>query len=124
MADFDLICTCQETLMNMDCQKYPASSLATFQAMLTHLINELPSLSTDERVARLKKFLAILEMFRVKYCNAGAVAETAAAPTAVADSDSARSAADCGASHSHKAAIVGKLIKCKKCMITITGTAA
>ena len=107
MADYDLICTCQETLMDMDCQKYPASSLTTFQAMLTHTIKELPSLSPDERVARLRKFLAILEKFREKYCNAGAgaVAETAAAPTAAADSDSARSAADCGASHSHKAAV-------------------
>ncbi len=111
MADYDLICTCQETLTDMDCQQYPASSLATFQAMLTHTITELPSLSLDERVGRLRKFLAILEQFREKlsqkYCNAGAgaVAETAAAPTAAADSVSARSAADCGASHSHKAAV-------------------
>jgi hypothetical protein len=98
-------------LMDMDCQQYPASSLAPFQAMLTHTINELPSLSPDERVGRLRQFLGILEKFREKlsqkYCDAGAgaVAETAAAPTAAADSDSARSAADCGASHSHKAAV-------------------
>jgi hypothetical protein len=93
--------------MDMDCQEYPASSLATFQAMLTRTILELPSLSLDERVGRLRKFLAILEKFREKNCNAGAgaVAETAAAPTAAAHSDSARSAADCGASQSHKAAV-------------------
>ena len=97
MADYDLICACQETLMDMDCHQYPASSLATFQAMLTHTMNELPSLSPDERVARLRKFLAILEKFREKYCNAGHAAAVAAGAGAVAES--------AAASHSHKAAV-------------------
>ena len=97
-ADYELIFKCQETLMDMECQQYPPSSLAPYQAMLTHTINELPSLSLDERVVRLTRVLAQLQQFRAKlsqkYGNAGAgaVAET-------------RSAADCGASHSHKAAV-------------------
>ena len=58
-------------------QKIPCDSL---QAMLTYLTNELPSLSFDERVERLRKFLATLERYRAKYRDAAdAAAQTAAA---------------------------------------------
>ncbi len=59
-------------------QKIPCDSL---QAMLTYSTNELPSLSFDERVERLCKFLAMLEKYKAKYRNAAdAAAQTAAVP--------------------------------------------
>ena len=51
--------------------------------MLTYSTNELPSLSfqVDERVERLRKFLAMLEKYKAKYRNAAdAAAQTAAVP--------------------------------------------
>ncbi len=62
--------------MDMACRKIPCDSL---QAMLTYLANELPSLSFDERVERLRTFLAMQEKNKAKYRNAAdAAAQTVA----------------------------------------------
>ncbi len=63
----------------MACQKIPCDSL---QAMLTCLTNELSSLSFDERVDRLRKFLAMLEKYKAKNRNA---ADAAVKTVAVLD---------------------------------------
>ena len=55
---YELLCECQSMLMDMACQKIPCDALP---AMLTYLTNELPSLSFDERVERLRTFIAMLE---------------------------------------------------------------
>jgi hypothetical protein len=69
-------------LMDMACQKIPCHFL---QALLTYLTNESPSLSFDERVERLRTFLAMLEKYKAEYRNAAdAAARTAAVPAAEA----------------------------------------
>jgi hypothetical protein len=66
---YDLLSECQETLMDIACQKIPCDTLP---AMLNYLTSELPSLSFDEHVERLRKFLAMLERYtgRAKYHDA------------------------------------------------------
>ena len=66
----------------MACQNIPCAS---FPAMLTYYTNELPSLSFDKRVERLRTFIALLEEAKATYRNApDAAAQTSAAPAAVA----------------------------------------
>jgi pyruvate/2-oxoglutarate dehydrogenase complex dihydrolipoamide acyltransferase (E2) component len=78
----ELLLECHDMLVDMACQNIPCASL---QAMFTYFTNELPSLSFDRRVERLRTFIAVLEKTKEKYRNAAdAAAQTAAAPAAVA----------------------------------------
>ena len=54
----ELLIECNRMLVAMACQNIPCAS---FQAMLTYYTNELPSLSLDRRVERLRTFIALLE---------------------------------------------------------------
>jgi hypothetical protein len=69
-------------LVAMACQNIPCAS---FPAMLTYYTNELPSLSFDRRVERLRTFIALLEGTKAMHRNtADAAPQTSAAPAAVA----------------------------------------